>query len=387
MFGLAILTFATPGPGGSLLAASRSSASYAITFETADAGGGVSSSAAYTHDTSIGEIGGIANLASPAGVMLSGYSGNLRSWVAGRYIFYNQSAWDGNNASANSSDDPAIASDKRALLPGSTASFPNYTSYNRGINGIMVDVTELPGNPIFLFKVGNTGTPANWPLAPAPSSISIREGAGVGGSDRVTFIWPNSAIQKTWLETRLMADSDSGLGSDDLFYFGNAIGDTGNSAASSTVDASDEIQTRANPRSPLNPAAIDNVFDFNRDKKVDASDQIISRSNRTSVLTALKLISISDSGFNSFAAKVFSAGIELQIAREPDGDVLLTFSGQEDATYEVQSSAALNSMEWSDEKGELDSIGNGGFEFKVHPIQSRDTRFYRVVCTGSVLSE
>ena len=37
-------------------------------------------------------------------------------------------------------DDAAIATDKTALLPGETASLANYTSYSRGINGIMVDL-------------------------------------------------------------------------------------------------------------------------------------------------------------------------------------------------------------------------------------------------------
>jgi hypothetical protein len=388
LFAPAVLGLAMTGP---IFAASRASANYETTFETTDAAGGFSSSAAYTEDASIGEIGGIANVAGPAEVMLSGYSGNLRSWVAGRYIFYNQSVWDGNNAAANASDDLAIAADKTALLPGSTAAFANYTSYSRGINGIIVDVTELWGTPSgsdFIFKAGNTTTPASWPAATDPNSISIRAGNGIGGSDRITIIWPNNTIQKTWLETHLMADSNTGLGADDLFYFGNAIGDTGNSTANSSVDAFDEILTRANPRSPVNPAAIDNAFDFNRDKKVDASDQIISRSNRTSVLTALKLISVSNADFTSFAVEPtsrFSAeeGIEMQIAREPDADILITFEGDESQNYEVQSSFALSSKEWSPHGAGLISTGDGRFQLRIHPDQTEGARFYRVVGAGS----
>src|SRR5205085_2665199 len=41
--------------------------------------------------------------------------------VAGRFVFYNQSKFDGNNAAANASDDAAIATDKIALLPGGTS--------------------------------------------------------------------------------------------------------------------------------------------------------------------------------------------------------------------------------------------------------------------------
>ena len=61
--------------------------------------------------------------------------------VIGRHVFYNNSAYDATD------DDDAIATDKVALLPGETATFANYTSYARGINGLMVDVTDLSGTP------------------------------------------------------------------------------------------------------------------------------------------------------------------------------------------------------------------------------------------------
>jgi len=64
---------------------------------------------------------------------------SIEAEVVGRHIFYNQSAFDGNNAQANAADDNAIATDKQALLPGESATFANYTSYSRGINGIMDD--------------------------------------------------------------------------------------------------------------------------------------------------------------------------------------------------------------------------------------------------------
>ena len=105
--------------------------------------------------------------------------------VVGREIFYNNSAFDGNNAAANASDDQAVATDKSALLPGGTATFANYTSYSRGINGIMVNIAGLPATPTaadFTFLVGNNGSTSTWTAAPAPASITVRQGAGVGGS-------------------------------------------------------------------------------------------------------------------------------------------------------------------------------------------------------------
>ena len=85
--------------------------------------------------------------------------------VLGRWVFYNHSAWDGNNPAANTNDDNAIAPDKAALLPGGTATFANYTSYSRGLNGIMVDIANLPGTPTtndFTFRVGNDNNPDGW---------------------------------------------------------------------------------------------------------------------------------------------------------------------------------------------------------------------------------
>jgi hypothetical protein len=214
--------------------------------------------------------------------------------VCNRWVFYNNSAFDGENAAANANDDGAIAPDKTALLPGGAATFANYTSYSRGINGIMVDVVSLPGTPTasdFTFKVGNDSTPAGWAAAPAPTSITVREGAGLGGSDRITIIWADNAIQKQWLQVTVKATDATGLASDDVFYFGNAVGETGNSATDATVKPTDEIGARNNPHTlGGNPAGIDDAYDFNRDKKVGPTDEIIARNNGTNSSTALKLI-------------------------------------------------------------------------------------------------
>ena len=48
--------------------------------------------------------------------------------VSGRYLFYNQSGYDGNDAALNAADDAAIATDKVALRPGQKATFVNLSS-------------------------------------------------------------------------------------------------------------------------------------------------------------------------------------------------------------------------------------------------------------------
>ena len=208
----------------------------------------------------------------------------------GKHVFYNNSAFDVSN------DNDAIAPDKMALLPGGTGSFVNYTSYALGINGVMVDIASMPGTPTaadFEFRVGNDGAPGAWPLAPAPVSVTVGAGQGVGGSDRVKIIWADNAIEKQWLQITVLATANTGLSSPDVFYFGNAIGETGNSTTDANVTPTDAVVVRNNPHTlAQNPADIDDVCDFNRDRKVGPNDAINCRNNGTSGPTALQLITV-----------------------------------------------------------------------------------------------
>jgi hypothetical protein len=211
--------------------------------------------------------------------------GNRQSGVAtvvGRHVFYNNSKWDGHagftkgDPAANEFDDGAIATDKQALLPGQTGTFANYTSCARGINGIMVDVQGL-ADPIavadgdlseFVFKYGNDDTPNGWLPAPNPVEVTARDIGG--GVHRVTFTWADKAIpNKNWLQVTFKAHPDTGLAADDVFYFGNTVGEN---TADFRVDYSDAFDIIW----PLlgTPLAIgpDHVADINRDGRIDYSD-------------------------------------------------------------------------------------------------------------------
>ncbi len=235
--------------------------------------------------------------------------------VVGRHVFYNNSKWDGETVGPSAQDDGAIAPDKEALRPGETATFANYTSYSRGINGIMIDVADLAdagelGADDFQFAAGNDDDPSGWTAVAAESSITVRPGEGVDGSDRVTIIWADNAIEKQWLEVTVLATDDTGLAENDVFYFGNAIAETGNSAGEAMVTSVDEIGARNNPQ-VFDPAGIDNAYDFNRDKMVTSIDQILARSNVT-VFDALKLISVPAAA--EPAATLESEGLETSLA-------------------------------------------------------------------------
>ena len=212
----------------------------------------------------------------------------VETGVVGRYLSYQGSVF---------SDNDAIAEDKLALLPGQKASFDHYSSYNKGINGIVVDVSLLaePGQidaGDFRFHVGNSNDTTSWIVAPDPSSVEVELGGGEGGSDRIKIIWPYNAIEKQWLRVAILSNAHSGLLEDDVFYFGNAIGDTGQDLARAIVTISDENAARHNPRNFLDPALIDNPHDFNRDGLVNISDENTARQHGTNFLTELIMLDL-----------------------------------------------------------------------------------------------
>jgi hypothetical protein len=177
--------------------------------------------------------------------------------VGSRRIFYDESYWDGGIAGANTTggpedngDDGAIATGKSALLPGGTATSANWTSYDKGINGIMVDVAGL-ADPVaidtsddtgtvgsyFRFTYGNDNQPYgadgvpgggdDWPAAALPSGVAVRAHPTLIGVYRITLTWaPGETIPtRNWLQATVLSGAGTGLAQDDVFYFGNCIGD------------------------------------------------------------------------------------------------------------------------------------------------------------------
>ena len=202
--------------------------------------------------------------------------------ILARHVFYNNSAWDGHaefengDPAANEFDDAAIATDKQALLPGQTATFANYTSYHRGINGVMVDILGLADPEAvadgdfseFAFKVGNSNDPTLWQPATDPLDVDVRDLGG--GVHRVTITWADNAIpNKNWLQVTVKEHAVTGLGADDVFYFGNSSGENTGNFRVDYGDAFDVIW-------PLlftpDPIGVDHPGDVNRDGRIDYGD-------------------------------------------------------------------------------------------------------------------
>jgi uncharacterized repeat protein (TIGR03803 family) len=305
----------------------------------------------------------------------------LRTVLAARHVFYNQSVFDGNNAAANDADDAAIAPDKTALLPGGKATFANYTTYSRGLNGLMVDIMGLTGLPTaadFELRAGNNATPNAWSAAPAPASVGIRRGAGLDGSDRITLVWGADAVKKKWLRTTVLASPATGLAQPDVFYFGNAIGETGNSAADARVAAADALRVLNNLTAS---AAVANRFDINRDGKVGAADRLIILGN-LSALDPVILLDLAGGGASPGTASAASTPTEPGLA------LLATHAGSVGLRVQWVSTGApvtlwttesLTAPDW-DILEEFPTASAPGTEVEVVlPVDpDAPTRFYRL---------
>ena len=229
--------------------------------------------------------------------------------VTGRRVFYNNSAFDGNGPAINAADDNAVAPDKAALLPGRAATAANYTSYSKGINGLMIDLAGAAAPPLsaddFEFRVGNSGAPSTWAIAPPPADVAVRALPTGANLSRVAITWPDGAIRNKWLQVTVRANDDTGLRSPDVFYFGNAVGETGNSSTVFRVDRRDVAATRNAQRKPT---MIGNPFDHNRDGRINSRDVVLARNNQRFALSLLTAPPAAAAGAESRAGVDAGAG-------------------------------------------------------------------------------
>ena len=91
-----------------------------------------------------------------------------------------------------------------------------------------------------------------------------------------------------------MVSLGRGLTLTDVFYFGNAVGDSGlgDTATQATVSVNDALGARNNPKSIFNNIPTTNNFDFNRDGQVNTTDQLIARNNPSSVANVVRFLNI-----------------------------------------------------------------------------------------------
>ena len=226
------------------------------------------------------------------------------STLVGRGVAY------GNATSAYGEElvDPA----KIALAPGNDASTANYTNYTRGLNRIVIDFENLPLSTVkdgtlnpedgFQFRVGNSADPSTWgelsetSEIPLPDSIEVAPGLQEG-HHRVILSWADGVIKNSWLQVTVKATATTGLAQDDVFYFGNQVGDvTGNTAGGDhvRVNALDMLILRLNQSASPNSVGIDNPFDVDRSGAVNALDLLQVRLNQDAIGGLLMLSAPAD---------------------------------------------------------------------------------------------
>jgi hypothetical protein len=239
--------------------------------------------------------------------------------IVGVQLFYNDSALDANGTAVDTRDFAAIAADKAPLLLGGAASFANISGYSKGINGLFIDVSDLPndgagiGAADILFSSGNDDLYEAWTAAPSPKVIGVLADQGAGGADRIFATFDDRAISKTWLRIQIKAGSGTGLAADRDFFFGSAPGETGAGFLPGVVgvDAAD-LQSIARNLTPLAEAGTESAGepnDVNRDGTVNAFDFQVVATNLAG--NVINLISLGD------AMAQFSASATLAAA-EPD---------------------------------------------------------------------
>ncbi|MFP4053627.1 MAG: LamG-like jellyroll fold domain-containing protein [Phycisphaerae bacterium] len=192
----------------------------------------------------------------------------LEPSIAGRHVFYNGSVKDGNGLAVTEADEAAIGTDKVALRPGQAVGFANYTSYDRGLNGIMVDL-DIASDPSgisladFVCEMNGGSGSSWWTAAPEPT-LTLLPGGGHGGSHRVALTWEDHAIERRWLQVKVKATEQTGIRSDDVFFFGNLPGDSNGDGRVSLADLS-ALAARWG-------STDESTVDFNADGKVSLSD-------------------------------------------------------------------------------------------------------------------
>jgi hypothetical protein len=155
--------------------------------------------------------------------------------------------------------------------------FANVSNYSRGLNGAVLDIAGLTVSSLaatdFTLRVAPAGAsgvqnPSIWSAAPAPSAIAVTAGsATVPG--RVRLEWTANAIQNTWLQIIVKANSNTGLTTPQTFYIGHALAEV-NGAAAYRVTGADLSAVQAGISNTV--VSVNDIRDVNKDRRITGAD-------------------------------------------------------------------------------------------------------------------
>ena len=183
--------------------------------------------------------------------------------------------------SASFTGDNRIDTGKSLAKEGSTAqtlSINNLINTTRGINLVAFEVQNLAGTVTgadFVFQMSPQGAfaegsnpPSGWAAAPPASSVVVTSS---GANSRVTIAWPNNAIENRWLRISVLANANTGMVNDQVFYLGHLRGEvTGAQAGQYIVNNSDAaaIATRVSGAA----VPVTSIYDLDKNSRVLNSD-------------------------------------------------------------------------------------------------------------------
>ena len=111
------------------------------------------------------------------------------------------------------------------------------------------------------------------------------------GSDPIAIIWPDAHLQHLTADHGKVTNATGLVATDDVVYFGNAVGETGGVPGLPPNDnAIDQIRILNNPKTSLDAVTATDPFERSRDGFVNGTDQTIVINNFSTFLNDLNLI-------------------------------------------------------------------------------------------------
>lgn len=211
--------------------------------------------------------------------------------------FVNHTGYTGGGSSIDSGKSLAKETGSPTLL-----TYNNLINSSRGINSLLFDVQDLAGTVTtsdFVFQMSPTGAfneganpVAGWVPAPAPTSFFTS--SAPGSPTRIGMDWPNNAIANRWLRVTVLANANTGLAADEVYYVGHLLGETtGPIGTVFTVAFADITPIRGAVGGTVNA---NSIHDIDKNGTVSFADISAMRSN---VGAQLSVITIPASDFSA----------------------------------------------------------------------------------------
>ena len=202
--------------------------------------------------------------------------------VSNRQVYYKGSSFA--SIGVDNSLDPNKVLAQSGAAP-QTLSYSNLINTTRGINGIVLDVAGLASASLtagdFTMRVSPTGffdeaanPPSNWATAPAPTGIFVTPGTNTTPA-RVRLEWADNAIENRWLQIRILANANTGLVSNQVYYLGHLQGEINGQTIGGAYFVNNADLTAALPVGQV--ATVGNTRDVDKNGFVLNADFIIIR--------------------------------------------------------------------------------------------------------------